>query len=54
MELNKLICTQKKKLVGFTLPKAMMNLKNVNPIKFKSNWSKELKEICTESKFNSD
>ena len=25
-----------------------------NPIKFKSNWSKESKEICTKSKSNSD
>ena len=25
-----------------------------NPIKFKSNWSKELKEICTKSKSNSN
>ena len=33
---------------------AMMNLKKFNPIKFKSNWSKESKEICTKSKFNSD
>ena len=25
-----------------------------NPIKFKSNWSKESKEICIKSKFNTD
>ena len=33
---------------------AMMKLKKFNPIKFKSNWSKESKEICTKSKSNSD
>ena len=51
MELNKWICAKKKanKLYFY---KAMMKLKNVNPIKFESNWSKESKEICTKSKSN--
>ena len=44
----------KRKLMDFTFTRAMMKLKKTNPIKFKSNWSKESKEICTKSKSNSD
>ena len=40
--------------MDFTFIRAMMKLKKANPIKFKSNWSKESKEICTKSKSNSD
>ena len=40
--------------MGFTFTRAMIKLKKANPIKFKSNWSKKSKEICTKSKFNSD
>ena len=29
-------------------------LKNANPIKFESNCNKELEEICSDSKSNSD
>ena len=32
----------------------MMKLKKANPIKFKSSYNKESREICTKSKFNSD
>ena len=53
MELNKWICA-KRKLIDFTFTRAMVKLNKVNPIKFKSNWNKELKEICTKSKSNSD
>ena len=45
---------QRKKLVDFTFTRAMMKLNKANPIKFKSNWSKQSKEICTKSKSNSD
>ena len=45
---------QRRKLVDFTFTMAMMKLNKANPIKFKSNWSKESKEICTEPKSNSD
>ena len=38
----------------FTFTRAIMKLKKVYPIKFKSNWNNESKEICTKSKFNSD
>ena len=44
----------RRKLMDFTFTRAMMKLKKANPIKFKSNWSKESKEICTKSKSNSD
>ena len=44
----------KRKLMDFTFTRAMMKLNKTNPIKFKSNWSKESKEICTKSKSNSD
>ena len=40
--------------MDFTFTMAIMKLKKANPIKFKSNWSKEWKEICTKSKSNSD
>ena len=40
--------------MDFTFTRAMMKLKKVNSIKFKSNWSKESNEICTESKSNLD
>ena len=40
--------------MDFTFTRVIMKSKKVNPIKFKSNWSKELKEICTKSKSNSD
>ena len=42
------------RLMDFTFTRAMMNLYKTNPIKFKSDWSKESKEICTKSKSNSD
>ena len=42
------------KLTEFTFTKAMMKLKKTNSIKFKSNWSKESKAICTKSKSSSD
>ena len=45
---------QRRKLMDFTFARAMMKLKKANPIKFKSNWSKKLMEICTKSKSNSD
>ena len=45
---------QRRKLMEFTFTRAMMKLKKANPIKFKSNWSKESKEICIKSKSNSD
>ena len=44
----------RRKLIEFTFKKAMMKLKKANSIKFKSNWSKESNEICTESKSNLD
>ena len=37
---------QRRKLRDFTFTKAMMKLKKANPIRFKSNWSKESKEIA--------
>ena len=40
--------------MDFTFTMAMMQLKKANPIKFKFNWSKESKEICTKSKCNLD
>ena len=40
--------------MDFTFTRAMMKLNKVNSIKFKSNWSKESKEICTKFKSNSD
>ena len=40
--------------MDFTFTRAMMNLNKANLIKFKSNWCKELKEICTKSKSNSN
>ena len=45
---------QRRKLIDFTFTRAMLKLKKANPIKFKSNWSKESKEICTKSKSNLD
>ena len=45
---------QRRKLMDFTFARAMMKLKKSKPIKFKSNWSKESKEICTKSKSNPD
>ena len=36
--------------MDFTFTRAVMKLKKANAIKFKSNWSKESKEICTKSK----
>ena len=45
---------QRRKLIDFTFTGAMIKLKKAIPIKFKSNWSKELKEICTKSKSNSN
>ena len=39
--------------MDFAFTRAMMKLKKTNLIKFKSNWSKESKEICTKSKSNS-
>ena len=41
-------------LMDFTFTRAMMKIKKTNPIKFKSNWSKESKEIFTKSKFISN
>ena len=38
--------------MDFTFTRAMMKSKKANLIKFESNWSKELKEICTKSKLN--
>ena len=38
---------QRRKLIDFTFTGAMMKLKKASPIKFKSNWSKESKEICS-------
>ena len=40
--------------MDFNFSRAMMKSKKANPIKFKSNWSKESKEVCTKSKSNSD
>ena len=40
--------------MDFTFMRVIIKLKNSNQIKFKSNWGKELKEICTKSKSNSD
>ena len=45
---------QRGKLMDFTFTRAMMKSKKVNPIKFKSNWSKKSKEICTKSMSNLD
>ena len=43
---------QRRKLMDFTFIRAMMKSKKANPIKFKSNWSKESKEIFIKSKSN--
>ena len=51
---NLRIQAQKRKVMDFTFTRAMMKLKKANSIKFKSNWSNELKEICTKFKSNSD
>ena len=40
--------------MDFNFTRAMMKSKKANSIEFKSNWGKELKEICTKSKSNSD
>ena len=45
---------QRRKPVDFPFTRAMMKLKKANSIKFKSNWSNELKEICTKFKSNLD
>ena len=38
--------------MDFDFRRVIMKLKNVNPIKFESNCSKESKEICYKSKSN--
>ena len=38
---------QRRKLMDFNFTRAKLKSKKANPIKFKSNWSKESKEICT-------
>ena len=54
MKLNKWICT-KKKANGLYFDKIHDEVKEgQKKNKFKSNWSKESKEICTKSKSNSD
>ena len=45
---------QRRRVMNFTFTRAIMKLKNDNPTKFESNWSKESKEICTKFKSNSD
>ena len=53
MKLNKWICA-KKKANELYFYKGHDKVKEGNPIKFESNWSKESNEICTKSKSNSD
>ena len=38
---------QRRKIMDFNFTRAMMKSKKANPIKFKSNWSKESKEIAS-------
>ena len=53
IKLNKWICA-KKKANGLFFYKGYDKVKEGEPNKSKSNWSKESNEICTKSKSNSD